>query len=358
MSVLPHTDRFITIGVMSGTSLDGVDLAACCFEKDGLSWKYDILVAQTIPYPDHWIRILRKLETDDALTLANVNTDYGRYLGKLIRSFMLEHQLEANLVASHGHTIFHQPDKGFTLQIGHGAAIAAESRLPVVCDFRSLDVALGGQGAPLVPIGDRLLFGSFDFCLNLGGFCNISYENQGQRIAFDISPCNIVLNHFAEKKGHSFDKDGWMASLGKADMKLLNELNSLAFYRLAPPKSLGKEWVLREFLPIVEKYELPVEDVLATTTSHIADQIAAVINHPGNRTVLASGGGALNGFLMAKIKGNTTCEIVLPDHETIHFKEALIFAFLGYLRFSAEINVLRSVTGSAKDHSGGCVYLP
>ena len=352
------SDNFVTIGLMSGTSLDGVDIAACRFFPTSGSWGYEILHAETYPYTAEWRDELSHLETASALTLTSIHTQYGKYLGILVREFILNKGINANLVASHGHTIFHQPGNGFTLQIGHGAAIAAECNIPVVSDFRSLDVALGGQGAPLVPIGDKLLFGHYSQCLNLGGFCNISYEIDGVREAFDIAPCNIVLNHYSEYLNIPFDKDGLIAAQGQISEPLLEALSALPYYSLGTPKSLGKEWVLREFLPVVDCYEISISDKLRTVSEHIAIQISKVVNKAPSGNILVTGGGALNQFLVTRIENLSNFRIVIPDAETINFKEALIFAFLGFLRFQGKINVLKSVTGSKRDHSGGSIFLP
>jgi anhydro-N-acetylmuramic acid kinase len=150
--------KLISLGIMSGTSLDGVDLALCRFKENKGIWKYDILDAFTIPYTSNWeskLRSAHRLNVQDFLLLHN---EYGKYIGNLAKQF-LEKKPSPDIISSHGHTIFHQPDKGFTFQLGNGAAIAATANISTVSDFRSLDVALGGQGAPLVPVGDKLLFG-------------------------------------------------------------------------------------------------------------------------------------------------------------------------------------------------------
>jgi len=220
--------------MMSGTSLDGVDLAHCTFEETGNSYIFKLGACETIPYPETWLSRLRTLPHATALEYAVTHTEYGKYIGGLIRSFVNRNHLTADFVASHGHTIFHNPSKRYTSQIGEGAAIAAGCGLPVVCDFRTGDVAAGGQGAPLVPIGDQLLFGEFDYCLNLGGFANISMQMDSKRIAFDISPANIILNHIANLAGKTYDKDGKMAESGKIHTELLETLNNLGYYHMQP----------------------------------------------------------------------------------------------------------------------------
>ena len=198
---------------MSGTSLDGVDIAYCTFSNSEDHWKYDLVHAETIPYSLSWKNRLSSVEKGTAFEFASTDIEYGQLLGKLTMDFITKHNLSPDFISSHGHTIYHQPLKKITYQIGKGSSIASKTGYPVICDFRSLDVALDGQGAPLVPIGDRRLFSEFDFCLNLGGFANISYENQGERTAFDICPVNIVLNYLAGRVGKSFDPSGEMAAI-------------------------------------------------------------------------------------------------------------------------------------------------
>ncbi len=351
--------KYNIIGLMSGTSMDGVDLAHCTFENINEKIHYSVNIGETIPYPQAWYMRLRNLPNASAQEYAETHSLYGRYLGSLIKEFCTRHQLNANFVASHGHTIFHRPNKHYTSQIGEGAAIAALSGLPVVCDFRTGDVAHGGQGAPLVPIGDELLFGEFDYCLNLGGFANISYKFQNKRIAYDISPANIVLNYIANKAGKAYDKDGEMASGGSIDYNLLETLNNLEFYKQLPPKSLGREWLEEIMIPEIENVTLSDNNLLCTLTEHIAMQISTAVEG-GNefQKVLVTGGGAFNKYLIDRIKAHTMVKIELPSSEIIHFKEALVFAFLGLLRWQGKTNCLASVTGANSDCCGGAIYMP
>jgi anhydro-N-acetylmuramic acid kinase len=354
-----ESEKYNVIGLMSGTSLDGVDVAFCRFKiDDNNSWSYEIEQAETITYPPHWKTKLISLETSSALEFQKAHVDYGYYLGELISDFIVRYNLKADFISSHGHTIFHQPDKRITVQIGSGSALAARCMLPTVCDFRTLDVALGGQGAPLVPIGDQLLFADYNFCLNLGGFANISYQHKGERIAFDICPVNIVMNAVAERTGHSFDEGGKMASEGMVSGYLLNELNQLGFYKMAldSPKSLGKEWVIKYINPIIEQYELSDNDLLRTFCEHIAFQVGKALKGKPKGKLLVTGGGAYNTFLMSCIQQHTEHNIIIPDKKTIEYKEALIFAFLGVLRMRNEINCLKSVTGAMRDNCGGAIY--
>jgi len=344
--------------MMSGTSLDGVDLAHCTFEETGNSYIFKLGACETIPYPETWLSRLRTLPHATALEYAVTHTEYGKYIGGLIRSFVNRNHLTADFVASHGHTIFHNPSKRYTSQIGEGAAIAAGCGLPVVCDFRTGDVAAGGQGAPLVPIGDQLLFGEFDYCLNLGGFANISMQMDSKRIAFDISPANIILNHIANLAGKTYDKDGKMAESGKIHIELLETLNNLGYYQMQPPKSLGREWIEREILPMLTQYNVSPSDAACTFCEHIALQIAACVENNSQKQMLITGGGAFNTYLVKRMAANTAVKFIIPDSKTINYKEALVFAFLGLLRMEGKPNSLASVTGASHNVSGGAVYLP
>jgi len=345
---------FHAIGLMSGTSLDGLDICFARFEKEGLSWDFEIIKAETLPYPSVWEEKLRHSIHLSAEQLLELHSEYGFYLGKAVNTFSKKYRIEhIDLIASHGHTVFHQPKRKFTLQIGDGRAVKLETGLPVIYDFRSQDVLMGGNGAPLVPIGDQLLFSQYDACLNLGGFSNISLNNKGQRIAFDIAPVNIILNLLAKGLGKNFDENGDLARSGNINKELLAKLNGLSFYRQSHPKSLGIEWCNEHIFPLFENIEIP--DALATFTEHIAVQIADVFNKYGLKDVLCTGGGTYNHYLTEKIKSLTTTEIVIPGTQIIEYKEALIFALMGVLRLNNEINVLSSSTGSSHDHSSGVI---
>ncbi|MBB6331200.1 anhydro-N-acetylmuramic acid kinase [Chryseobacterium sediminis] len=345
--------KSLAIGLMSGTSLDGLDICLAEFEKQN-KWTFQILKAETIPYSEDWENKLRNSIHLSAEDLLELNSEYGFYLGRQVKEFIHKHQLEnISLIASHGHTIFHQPKRKFTLQIGDGRAIKLETGLPVIYDFRSQDVLMKGNGAPLVPIGDELLFSEYNACLNLGGFSNISLQSEGKRIAFDIAPVNIILNHLAQQINKSFDENGELAQKGTVNEALLNDLNALDFYQHSHPKSLGIEWCHEHIFPALKKIE--ILDALATFTEHTAQQIANVINKNNIKNILITGGGAYNSFLIEKIKSKTQTEVIIPKKEIIDYKEALIFAFMGVLKINNEVNVLSSATGSLYDHCSGVI---
>lgn len=339
------------IGLMSGTSLDGLDICYAKFTKKE-SWLFEILEAKTSPYPTEWENRLRNSMLINAEELMKLNSDYGFYLGQETRKFIQQHSIKKiDVIASHGHTIFHQPHDKFTTQIGDGRAIKLITNIPVVYDFRSQDVLMGGNGAPLVPIGDKHLFSDYDACVNLGGFSNISFNIEGKRIAFDICPVNFVLNKIAEFFKQKYDKNGHLAKQGKIIPELLNTLNNIDFYSKKHPRSLGAEWVNQVIFPLLNQDNKM--DILATFTEHIAEQISDVIEVNQLKKVLFTGGGAYNQFLMERIKTKTSAEIVIPESEIVDFKEALIFAFMGALRIRNENNILSSATGSSADHCSG-----
>ena len=342
---------------MSGTSLDGIDLALLNFTKNN-SWSYKILASETIPYSAVWEKRLSKSSFLGPQSLQSLNEEYTHLLAEVIISFMRKHRVtELDAVCSHGHTVKHEPENGYTLQIGNLPKLANLTGQRVVCDFRVQDVKMGGQGAPLVPVGDELLFPDYDDCLNLGGFGNISTRRNGKRIAYDICAVNTVLNFLANKLGKAFDKDGALAASGVLDEKLLNRLNSLEYYRLEAPKSLGIEWVNRHIFPLFET-SVPVKDLLHTFSVHAANKIASELTGTSEEKVLITGGGAFNSFLIKEIGKRTDVQLVIPSVEVVNFKEALIFGFLGVLKLRGEANVLSSVTGAEKDHSSGVIFEP
>ncbi|WP_298495106.1 anhydro-N-acetylmuramic acid kinase [uncultured Algibacter sp.] len=349
-------NEYFVIGVMSGTSLDGIDLVYAKFFYNK-NWSFKILNAETIEYPFYWFEKLKGLINNSIDELKTIDVEYTKHVGDVIKCFIEKYKIKnIDAVCSHGHTALHQPEKGLTYQIGNMPFLAKILHQTIVCDFRVQDVKLGGQGAPLVPIGDKLLFPEYEYCLNLGGFANISMTLNDKRIAYDVCPVNIVLNKYAKQLGFNYDAGGEIAASGKSIMALSSMLDSLEFYQQKPPKSLGLEWVNKNIFPFIETLKLNEKDVLKTFSDHIAKQIASVIKE--NSKVLVTGGGAYNSYVISKIKSNVKSEIIIPDNNLVEFKEALIFGFLGILRLRNEVNCLKSVTGALKNHSSGKIYYP
>lgn len=345
------------IGCMSGTSLDGIDLAYVKFTKDK-DWTFEILAAETFDYDKNWKNKLASATQLSPASLQKLDLDYTRFLGGIIRDFIDKNEIEKlDAVASHGHTVFHQPEKGLTLQIGNLHDLSNQIGRTVVCDFRVQDVALGGQGAPLVPIGDLLLFNQYQACLNLGGFSNLSiFKDQGV-LAYDICAVNTVLNFLANRIELAYDDGGKMAREGKIIPALFLKLENLEFYSKYPPKSLGIEWVQESVLKIIQEFDHhKTVDLLHTYTLHIANEISKCL--PGKGSVLITGGGAYNSFLIDELQKKSKAKIVLPNPTVIDFKEALIFAFLGLLKIKGLVNCLASVTGARHDHSSGKIFKP
>jgi len=354
---MKNTTKHI-IGVMSGTSLDGIDIAYIKISYNN-SYTFKILNSTTVSYTVQWKTILKEGFHLSGEKLTKLNADYGVHLGNTILNFITKNKIEnIDFIASHGHTIFHNPEKNYTLQIGNGPQITAITGIKTICDFRVQDIALGGQGAPLVPIGDKLLFSEYDYCLNLGGFVNISFNKNGQRIAFDICPVNIVLNHYVSKLNLEYDDKGTIASTGNINRKLLEELNNLPFYNDTKPKSLGYEFIVETIFPIIDKFNLEISDVLRTFVEHVAIQIVKKIDSNSEKTVLVAGGGAYNTFLINRIQFYTKTQLIIPEDTIINYKEALVFALLGFLKDEGQNNCLKSVTGANKNHCSGIVFNP
>lgn len=343
---------------MSGTSLDGLDLCSVSFQLISGRWEFDILNSETIKYAEKLKDKLRSATRINSQELLKLNVELGQLFAGLTKQFIKSNQLNVDYVASHGHTIFHQPEKGFTLQIGSGQEIANSLQLPVICDFRSKDVSLQGQGAPLVPIGDQLLFSEYDACVNFGGIANVSFQKNGERIAFDICPFNMGLNFLANQLGLEYDSSGEIARGGNLIHELLNDLNDLEYYNQPYPKSLGVEWFNTHCLPLIDNEEYGLEDRLHTFSHHIAYQLATVFNSFEGESVLMTGGGVYNSFIIELIDKQTEKIISIPSKEIIDFKEALIFAFLGVLRVKNQVNVLKSVTGAIKNSVSGVITYP
>lgn len=350
--------KITALGLMSGSSLDGLDIAYCEFYYEKNEWKFEIVEAQTFSYNEEWAIKLRELPNISSKEIEKADYDYGELTAHFVNQFLSLKKYKPELIASHGHTILHEPDKGFTLQIGNGQVIANETGIKTINDFRTKDVSLGGQGAPLVPIGDKLLFGDYDFCLNIGGIANISFEENHKRIAFDICGANQILNYLSLQVGKPYDKNGNIAILGKMNTELFELLNSDSYFTQEKPKSLSNQYVAENFIEATNKIICPVEDKLYTTVKHIAYQTNKAIEKHEKGKLLISGGGTHNKFLVTALKRETKHEIIVPDPITINFKEALIFAFMGLLRDRNKINCLASVTGAKSDCSGGQIFLP
>jgi anhydro-N-acetylmuramic acid kinase len=350
--------KYLAIGLMSGTSLDGLDICACEFNESSNGWEFTFLAGETIPYSEEWKKKLSEAPGLSGLNLMLLNNGYGRLLGEQSLAFIQKHKLQPQIISSHGHTIFHQPENQITLQIGSGACITAITKLPVVSDFRAIDVALGGQGAPLVPAGEKYLFPEYPYLINLGGFANITINKKHSILAFDICPANIVLNELTSLLPNPlpFDPSGEIASKGQLMPDLLKALNELPFYMCPPPKSLGREWVSQNIWPLINKKAYKIEDALRTFTEHIAEKTAEALENLPSGNILISGGGAFNTFLVERIKTHTKHPITIPPPEIINFKEAIIFAFLGVLRLEKIPNALKSVTGAKTDNIGGAIF--
>lgn len=357
------------IGVMSGSSLDGLDFAFVEIEELGGKWQYNLLKADCYPYPTDWQIKLSQAPTMAAVDFVKLDADYGRFIGDQINTFIQNNQLEykVGLIASHGHTAFHVPGS-HSIQIGAGAAIAARTALPVVSDLRSLDVALGGQGAPIVPMGEKLLFSSYRYFLNIGGIANISFNGDAYYDAFDVCPANRVLNMLANAVGKEFDVNGQLAAAGRINEALLDQLNAKEFYLQDYPKSLANEFGTEDIFPLVNSFALDPSDALATYVEHVAVQVAAAVEHisqkrvvdPTREKLLVTGGGALNGYLVSRLEKHLSpyaMEIEVPDHATVQYKEALVMALLGVLRWREEETVIQTVTGASRASVGGALWL-
>jgi anhydro-N-acetylmuramic acid kinase len=353
------------IGLMSGSSLDGLDIAFVHLQENGGKWSYEILHADCYEYDSTWIARLKNAVDLTAMDYQLLHVEYGHYLGTQVNIFIEKNNLhhQVSLISSHGHTTFHLPQKLMTAQLGDGAAIAAETQLPVVTDLRAMDVALGGQGAPIVPIGEKLLLGDYTYFLNLGGIANISANINDSFVAFDVCAANRVLNMLAEEKGFAFDDDGKIAATGNINDELLQKLNELVYYKQPYPKSLANDFGIETVFPIIKAASLSVEDAMRTYVEHIVFQIKNAI--PGQRStinsqLLATGGGAFNSFLIKRLKDvllEINVEVFIPGENLVKYKEALIMALMGTLRWREEYNVLASVTGAKRNSIGGALWL-
>ncbi len=351
---------------MSGSSLDGLDIAFVQLQENAGKWSYQIIQADCYEYNNTWVTKLKNAISLNALDYQLLHTEYGHYLGKQVNLFIeknnLQHQV--NLISSHGHTTFHVPEKLMTAQLGDGAAIAAETKLPVITDLRAMDIAFGGQGAPIVPIGEKMLLDNYTYFLNLGGIANISANINDSFIAFDVCAANRVLNMLAEEKGFAFDDEGKIAAAGNINAELLKKLNEQEYYNRPHPKSLANDFGVETVFPIIKQSLLSAEDAMATYVEHIVVQIKKALVNCGEPTtqskLLATGGGAFNSFLINRLKDvlqEINVEVFIPEEKLIQYKEALIMALIGTLRWREEYNVLASVTGAKQNSIGGALWL-
>ncbi|MEM7105084.1 MAG: anhydro-N-acetylmuramic acid kinase [Bacteroidota bacterium] len=361
------TKSYLVLGLMSGSSLDGLDIAFAKFDfyKKDISW--ELLKAETLSFSSSWKSILQELPGYDSKALLRVNSDFGHYSAELVNTFLEKHNVSPDFIAAHGHTVFHFPEDGFTTQIGDGAALAVGTGLPVICDFRTHDIALGGQGAPLAPVADSILFPGFDFYLNLGGIANITFIDKGEVTAFDICPANQVLNHLSEEVGLEFDARGGIAREGKNIPALRKKIDGIPYFSKPYPKTLDNNWIREQVFPIFDTQKGKTKDKLNTACWHIAEEISKAItelmkekNSEALRKVLITGGGAFNDYLIECIKSSCqqmrSTEIILPSPDIIAFKEALLMALLGALRIENRPNSISSATGAQFDSIGGAIY--
>jgi len=345
------------LGVMSGTSLDGLDFALCKFMTGAKKYSYKVIKTGFVKYDSEIKKQLQNALNLSSYDFIKFHKWYGAFIGEKINSF-LKDTVKPDFISSHGHTIFHKPSENITFQIGDGAFIAAETNISTISDFRNLDTALKGQGAPLVPIGDKLLFSEFDYCINLGGFANISFDNEEkQRIAFDICPVNLVVNELVKTFGKEYDEDGNIGKMGNVNLELLKELNNISYYLEDSPKSLGREYAEEKHFSIIGEYDISVEDKIRTFYKHIAMQVSLVLKKGKEAKTLVTGGGVHNSFLISEIQKEINTELIIPEKSIIDFKEAIIFAFLGFLRINEHTNTLKTVTGAKKDNIGGSLFI-
>jgi anhydro-N-acetylmuramic acid kinase len=353
------------IGLMSGSSLDGLDIVFAEFTEQGGKWSFEIKAADCYPFEKELSERLRAAASLSAYDYLLLHTSFGNYLGDKVNQFIdanrLHHQVQ--LISSHGHTVFHAPQKRMTAQLGDGAAIAAATGINVVSELRALDVALGGQGAPIVPMGEKLLLPDHSFLLNIGGIANISCKKQEQYIAFDICPANRVLNMLAALQGEAYDKDGRSASAGNVLDDVLDKLNRLNYYKQPYPKSLANEFGTAEVFPLLPTFS--IADALRTYVEHIAVQVRNAVapfadSSTPNHQLLVTGGGAHNQFLVERIKhhlAGLNIAVIIPEKNIVDYKEALVMALLGILRWREQNTVMSSVTGAGRDSIGGAVWI-
>lgn len=355
------------LGLMSGSSLDGLDLATVEYEIDGDSirdWK--VLYAASYEYPEKWQSKLESAPAASGYKLASLHAETGNFFGDLCLRFIEESGITPDYIASHGHTVMHAPKLSFTLQIGDASHIAVRAGVPTISDFRTADIAAGGQGAPLAPIVEQYLYKGYGMYLNLGGIANISAHGDSGILAWDVCPCNQLLNFSAGRKDLPYDQDGLLARTGSVDQALLGEFRKIIPLPHSNPYSLDNTFILTKFISLLKASFLSVEDQLCTSVEYISDCITKQAKQARNLlgtqpTMLITGGSAHNTFLIERLKARLSqhsIEAVVPDDATIDFKEAILMSLCGLLRILQKPNALASVTGASRDTVNGGVYLP
>lgn len=353
------------IGLMSGSSLDGLDIAFVKLEDVRGQWSYEILEAECVPYDDKWTHQLRTAAQLNVPDFLQLHTAYGRYTGDAVNAFIEKYQLQhqVQFITSHGHTVFHNPSARTTWQLGDGASIAAITQLPVVSDLRAVDVALGGQGAPIVPIGDKLLFADYDYLLNIGGIANLTTSGSNY-VAFDVCAANQILNQLATRNGAIMDESGAMAASGVLLGEVLDQLNALPYYSVYGPKSLSNEQAVDMIFPILNRSSHNTNDLLHTVVVHIAQQVAKSVKHQDAsgepKKMLITGGGAFNDTLVKAIAQHLAplnVTVTVPEERVVKYKEALVMALIGVLRWRDDENVMSSVTGASRDSIAGALWM-
>lgn len=363
--------KYQVLGLMSGSSLDGLDIAFCEFiVEDQKIFSWQLLQADTIPFSEMWQSRLAHLPHQSALVYAQSHVYFGHYMGELVNQFLEKYSIQPDFIASHGHTIFHYPEKRMTAQIGDGAALAAVTGCPVISDFRTQDIAINGEGAPLAPTADKHLLSGYDFYLNLGGIANVSCNVNGKFVSFDIGGANQIFDALARLVDLDYDDEGKIASAGKVVNELLSEVNSIDYFAQKYPKSLDNQWVVNNLVKKYMEYPESVENRMRTAVEQLAQQtvqdVIQVIENEGfikqKYTMYPTGGGVFNTFLMQRMQElfleKMDLEIVLPEKEIIQFKEAILMGLLGVLRMENIPNCMSSVTGAKRDTIGGAVYAP
>lgn len=354
------------LGLMSGSSLDGLDI---CFATitSGNDFHFTIHAAETFNYSENELNFFRSINTDPEINHLQEDIICAEIFSEYINRFLYQYGIKnTDAIASHGHTIFHYPQRGITCQLGNGKLMAERTGLPCITNFRQADVSAGGQGAPLVPMTDELFFSDYDACLNIGGIANISFRLYDKRIGFDICAANQLLNYCAQQLNLPYDDGGIIAKSGKVHSELLSQLNGATFFSKHWPRSMDNNEIRHQFIPMLNNSKLSVQDQLATATEHIADRIAEIIRDQikigglstAQYRMLVTGGGALNGWLLQRIQDLSGIEIHLPSLQIIHFKEALAMCLMGVLRLEERPNFLPSVTGARMPVCGGDIYLP